>query len=266
MVFIPFIQFFLHLPHVRQPIDAADVRCVNGALCPQGHLCLDSWAGFTHVLNRAGPHALACELCIESWAGFTHVLNRGGPHALACELCIDSWAGFAHVLNRAGPHALACELCIDSWVGFAHVLNRVGPHALACELCIDSWAGFAHVLNQASPHDLACELCIDSWAGFVHVLNQASPHALACELCNLTLEWCFSVFSLFHFSYLSAESFTSRIIWIPLTYVKVSQSCPTLHNPISCSLLCSSVHGVLQAGVLGWVANSFSRGSSQPRD
>ena len=111
MVFILFIKFFLHLPHVRQQIDAADVRCVNGALCPQGDLCLDSWTGFVHVLNQASPHALACELCIESWVGFAHFLSQAGPHALACELCIDSWAGFAHVLSRAGPHALACELC-----------------------------------------------------------------------------------------------------------------------------------------------------------
>ena len=87
VVFILFIKFFLHLPHVRQQIDAADVRCVNGALCPQGDLCLDSWTGFVHVLNQASPHALACELCIDSWAGFVHVLNQASPHALACELC-----------------------------------------------------------------------------------------------------------------------------------------------------------------------------------
>ena len=34
----------------------------------------------------------------------------------------------------------------------------------------------------------------------------------------------------------------------------------------SCSLLGSSVHGILQKRVLEWVAISFSRGSSQPRD
>ena len=33
-----------------------------------------------------------------------------------------------------------------------------------------------------------------------------------------------------------------------------------------CSLPGSSVHGIFQAGVLEWVAMSFSRGSSQPRD
>ena len=48
--------------------------------------------------------------------------------------------------------------------------------------------------------------------------------------------------------------------------VLVTQSCPTLCNPIDCSLPGSSVHGILQARILGWVASPLSRGSSQPRD
>ena len=48
--------------------------------------------------------------------------------------------------------------------------------------------------------------------------------------------------------------------------VKVTQSCPTLFNPMDCSLPGSSVHGILQARILEWVAVPFSRGSSQPRD
>ena len=47
---------------------------------------------------------------------------------------------------------------------------------------------------------------------------------------------------------------------------KVAQSCPTLSNPRDCSLPGSSVHGIFQARVLEWVAISFSRGSSRPRD
>jgi len=43
--------------------------------------------------------------------------------------------------------------------------------------------------------------------------------------------------------------------------VKVSQSCPTLCDPVDCI-----VHGILQARILEWVAIPFSRGSSQPRD
>ena len=38
----------------------------------------------------------------------------------------------------------------------------------------------------------------------------------------------------------------------------------TLCNPLDYSLLDSSVHGILQARILEWVAIPFSRGSSQP--
>ena len=48
--------------------------------------------------------------------------------------------------------------------------------------------------------------------------------------------------------------------------VKVTQSCLTLCNPMDCSPPGSSVHGILQAKVLEWVAILFSRGSSQPGD
>ena len=46
----------------------------------------------------------------------------------------------------------------------------------------------------------------------------------------------------------------------------VTQSCPTLCDPMDHSPPGSSVHGILQARVLEWVATSFSRGSSWPRD
>ena len=40
---------------------------------------------------------------------------------------------------------------------------------------------------------------------------------------------------------------------------EVSQSCPTLRDPMDCSLPGSSVHGIFQARVLEWVATAFSR-------
>ena len=42
---------------------------------------------------------------------------------------------------------------------------------------------------------------------------------------------------------------------------EVAQLCPTLYDPMDCSLPGSSVHGIFQARVLEWVAISFSRGS-----
>ena len=47
---------------------------------------------------------------------------------------------------------------------------------------------------------------------------------------------------------------------------EVAQSCLTLCDPVDCSLPGSSVHGILHARILEWVAISFSRGSSRPRD
>ena len=47
---------------------------------------------------------------------------------------------------------------------------------------------------------------------------------------------------------------------------EVAQSCPTLCDPMDCSLPGSSVHRIFQARVLEWVAISFSRGSSRPGD
>ena len=41
----------------------------------------------------------------------------------------------------------------------------------------------------------------------------------------------------------------------------VAQSCPTLCDPMDCSLPDSSVHGILQARILEWVAISFSSSS-----
>ena len=47
---------------------------------------------------------------------------------------------------------------------------------------------------------------------------------------------------------------------------EVTQLCPTLCDPMVCSLLGSSVHGIFQARLLEWIAIFFSRGSYQSGD
>ena len=47
---------------------------------------------------------------------------------------------------------------------------------------------------------------------------------------------------------------------------EATQLCLTLCDPMDCSLPGSSVHGIFKARVLEWVAMSFSRRSSRPRD
>ena len=56
------------------------------------------------------------------------------------------------------------------------------------------------------------------------------------------------------------------VVFLSLSESEVTQSCPTFCDPMDCSLPGSSVHGIFQERVLEWVAISFSRGSSQPRD
>ena len=59
---------------------------------------------------------------------------------------------------------------------------------------------------------------------------------------------------LFSTSFLLIESVKVKVL--------VAQPCPTLYNPMDCSPPGFSVHGILQAGILEWVAMPFSMGSS----
>ena len=59
--------------------------------------------------------------------------------------------------------------------------------------------------------------------------------------------------------------FNYHSYWWHLCVCYFTQSCPTLCDPMDGGLPGSSVHGILQAGILRWVAMPFSRGSSQPR-
>ena len=73
----------------------------------------------------------------------------------------------------------------------------------------------------------------------------------------------------------------SGLLWVTDTWVgcgdkgeeRMGHSQPCCHSvvskfwdPMDCSLPGSSVHGILQVKILEWVAISFSRGSSRPKD
>ena len=60
---------------------------------------------------------------------------------------------------------------------------------------------------------------------------------------------------------LPSQRLMSPSLYTPDNEVKITQSCLTLCDFIDCT-----VHGILQARILEWVAFPFSRGSSQPRD
>ena len=60
---------------------------------------------------------------------------------------------------------------------------------------------------------------------------------------------------------LQADALPSEPYYLTISEVKVAQSCLTLWD-----LMDYTVHGILQARILEWVAFAFSRGSSQPKD
>ena len=65
---------------------------------------------------------------------------------------------------------------------------------------------------------------------------------------------------------LTTNVFLSEQMDVLRKWSEVAQSCLTLCNPMDCSLAGSPIHGIVQARVLEWVASSFPRGSSRPRD
>ena len=72
----------------------------------------------------------------------------------------------------------------------------------------------------------------------------------------------------FTFSSLNSVSIPLIISIVSLlcVCVWVAQSCLTLCDPMDCGLLGPSVHGILQAIIVDWVAIPLFRGSSWPRD
>ena len=59
---------------------------------------------------------------------------------------------------------------------------------------------------------------------------------------------------------------SNTAIALECVHVQLLQSCLTLCDPVECNPPGSSVHGILQARILEWVAVLYSRGSSLPRD
>ena len=55
------------------------------------------------------------------------------------------------------------------------------------------------------------------------------------------------------------DIFYFSLLLIGITLCVIAQSCPTLCDPMDCSLWGSFVHGMFQARVLEWVAISFSK-------
>ena len=123
---------------------------------------------------------------------------------------------------------------------FKHIRLHQGPQLLSADLPVSLFLS------------LFLSLCIQ-----VTTDSSVYPFTLQSSWNNtafVTLEYC-AIFCGFPTSYKVKESES-----------EVTQSCPTLCDPVDCSPPGSSVHGILQARILEWVVISFSRGSSRPRD
>ena len=99
----------------------------------------------------------------------------------------------------------------------------------------------------------------------------SSMHACMLSCCSC-VQFCATLWRAAHQSPLST-GFSRQEYWsgLPFDYRIIffsmcAQSCPTICDPMDCSPPGSPVHRILQARILEWVAISFSRGSSQPRD
>ena len=113
-----------------------------------------------------------------------------------------------------------------------------------------------------------------------YIIAKGSDH-LGVNLRFISLELCFhgQFPPMLHFYFLIYKmgikmtlTHWNLVGWSLFLYVcfcccLITQSCPTLCNPMDCSPPGSSVHGISQARLeMEWVAISFSRGSSQLRD
>ena len=82
--------------------------------------------------------------------------------------------------------------------------------------------------------------------------------------CSLHFRYFFFFLFIFLFYFLTLQ-YCIDILEVCCCHL-VTESYLTLCDPLDCSPPGSSVSGILQARILEWVAISFSRGSSQPRD
>ena len=94
---------------------------------------------------------------------------------------------------------------------------------------------------------------------FFHIKCNPSDSILPQMFSNYPKRWMTYYFPLIFFIW-------CHIIKCLFLLFSCAQLCSTICNPLDCSPPSSSDHGIFQARILEWVAVSFSRGSSQPRD
>ena len=112
------------------------------------------------------------------------------------------------------------------------------------------------------PKDERVERNDESNPSFINAFKSSLSWHLSC-FCQTswTLFTCSKLNILLHVSHNLCHTFTHKE-----SESEVTQSCLTFPDPMDCSPPGSSIHGIFQARVLEWVAISFFRGSSRPKD
>ena len=138
-------------------------------------------------------------------------------------------------------------LCIFKHKSLA---NAKHPYSHLLDLIVTFFFPFLHHLT------IYVYRCTCMYTGLLHWLSIKNPPAMqeVQEIHVQSLDWEDAT---------EEETATpsSILLFLYIVKVKVTQSCPTLCDPMD-----YTVHRNLQARILGWVSFHFSRESSQPRD
>ena len=127
------------------------------------------------------------------------------------------------------------------------------------------YGGARHVCRSEEHFEKITDLSIEAWIrGHSHSGEKWMNAYTSLSKISLRKAWLFILFQSNIF-WTMQLFFLEHSVYLYIACMH-AKSCPTLLWPMDCSLPCSSVHGILQARIVEWVASSFSSGSSQPRD
>ena len=129
------------------------------------------------------------------------------------------------------------------------------------------WEIQSFQVSPRSPSFKTSTIKIKHWLVF-ELESEALDHSAILTVSLVNVEQIFSLkhSNLVYFIWVFLIAFPFKWSMEVEVEVLVAQSCPTLCNPMDCSPAGSSVHGLLQARILEWVAIPISRRTSQPRD
>ena len=141
-----------------------------------------------------------------------------------------------------------------------------GVYVCVCVLATQSCPTLCDLMDCSPPGSSIYGILQSRILDWVAFPFSRGPSRTRCEPWSPTLQ----AYSLLNEPPRKPLLYSRTLFLIHLVYVKVkvlvAPSCPTPCNPMNCSPPGSSVHGTLQARILEWIAISFSRGSSRPRD